>query len=201
MICIVLVALSGAYFYIISRFPNLNSDVTRILSTKKYQINDTELVIINNSKSVNVQIRDKKKLEQIVRKYNELFPKYKTIELTFEDSTQDINFGWGDGDAFGYSLGSYPQQASDPTLKISMKINMPIINKYSWNATRVESETEALFINSLERTVINQDLTKSDTHSESEERTKSAQIEDNVTKSLEELDRDNQNLLFEIKTK
>lgn len=201
VICLILIICSGGYYYIVKSFPKISTNISNLLFTKKYKVEDTQLVIINNSKYVTVQIRDQKKLEQLVRKYNQLFPKYKTIQLTLTDSTQDINFGWGTGDAFGYSLESYPQQLSDPILKISMQINMPIINKYSWPQNRLESETEALFVNSLERSVINQDITQSDTHSETEERAKSAEIENNVIESLEELDRNNPNLLFEIKTK
>ena len=153
-----------------------------------------QLTIINNSSLVKIRINDKNKLDQILREYNQSLSNYKDIELTIEDKEQDINFGWGTGTTFGYSISPVPSE----TLKISLFINLPVINSYQWSNNNIASETEYIFINSLERAVVNTNESLATTKTDQEERLKTENIDENAMNASQSLDTDNSENAFTI---
>lgn len=198
----ILLFVSSLIFYFASnseRRTNLVSFIKGVIyknsSVKTYDFDEKKLIIVNNSSLVEVNVDDKNKLDQILRNYNQSLSNYKDIELTIEDQEQDINFGWGTGTTFGYSLSPIPSD----TLKISMFINLPIINSYQWDKSKIDSEIEFIFINSLERAVVNTDQDRATTRTDNEERIKTEDIDEKALTASQAFDNDNPKNAFLVK--
>jgi hypothetical protein len=195
VIGLIIILLGVSYYFFGSNLSNIGATISQKLNSKSIKLESNQFTIINNSKSVKVNINDEKKLEQIFRRYERLFATYKSLELTIEDTPQEINFGWGDGAAFGYTI----EPSSDSILKISLRVNTKVIDLSQWHENDIEDETETTFINSLERSTINLDPQKKATYSGPEEDEKSTLIDEATVMALDELYTDNNNRLFKIK--
>jgi hypothetical protein len=196
IIGIVIVAAALVYYFFSDTLhPKIRNFVTEKFYTKTYNFSGNKFSLINNSKKVSIKINDQKKLEQIIRRYSNLYSRYQGIELTIEDEPQEMNFSWEDGSPFGYTINSKP----DPILKLSLKIDIDLLNKYQWPIERVATESEYTLLNALERADMNLDPEKKVTRSGVEELEKVTIIEDKALKASEELYTDNQTELFEIK--
>ncbi len=192
---LVIVVLSAVIYFLNPYLQSYSDRFLTAINTISFDIAESNFKIINKSKYLRVSINDEKKLEQILRRYSPLLNEKDGITLIIEDSPQLFNFGWGNGDAFGYSF----QDPESNRLIISMKIDLDVLQNYNWDLITIAGEAESLFINSLERATLNLDITKSDTRSEAEENEKANAIDESALNALYELNGDNNTELFKVK--
>lgn len=158
-----------------------------------YLTDNKKVVFIDDSQTINFRINDKKKLEQIIRRYENIYnERFQTVRIIFSDDLQDFTFAWENGTPFSYSVDMF----TAPNIDITLNINLDVLEANFWRKSMIEEETEAILLNALERALVNMDPEKENTHSEAEEEEKSTLIDESAVKAYEELYTDNSNTLF-----
>lgn len=162
---------------------------------KSYNLSGYTVKVIDNSSFVNVSVDNKLKLDQIIRRYSNLYnPPNDTVRIIFVDDIQDISFSWQSGTPFSHSV----DILSPPNIDISININPEVLKNANWDLDQVEMEIEGILIMALERASINVVPDTSATYSEQEEAEKSDSIESTAAEAVDQLNTDNQEHAFDI---